>query len=394
MTPTPEDVSSAGERNSPPWEQLDRYIMGEATIAERKEVERWVETSPEGRQIVAHLKAVVQGEGEVRLDAHAGVDVRARIERILSAQTRSIGKRDVGRLTERDSQKLEIGKAQVLRGRALAGLGGGMLRKWAWASGATVAAICIFLFGRPHVSGEQGVTQTYTTRIGQRAIVTLRDGTRVTLAPQTTLRLAQFGTQSRSVALEGEAYFEVTRAAGAPFVVRSGSLTTRVLGTRFVVRHYPEDAHAHVSVLHGKTQVSVPSSTHAPVTLTAGYVADAGDSTITIKADRNVVTETRWMQGELLFHDTPLPEVLATLHRWYGYQFHCTDPALTRQVITVVLSTQSPAASLAILEQVLSVNLTMVGDTVTLTRRPVQPAHGGTRVRTYDVWTPNREAGR
>jgi ferric-dicitrate binding protein FerR (iron transport regulator) len=214
------------------------------------------------------------------------------------------------------------------------------------------------------------------------------------LAPQTTLRLAQFGAQSRTVTLQGEAYFEVAGAAGTPFIVQSGSMATRVLGTAFVVRHYSDDTRARVSVTAGKVNVSSLDRHFAPVTLTAGHAADVADSTISVRTGDNVALDTRWVDGELFFHDTPLLDVLTTLHRWYGYQFRCTDPALTRQLVTVILSTRSSSASLAILEQVLSVNLTVTGDTVTLAPRPARPVHGNARMRAYDIWTPNKGAGR
>ena len=266
-----------------------------------------------------------------------------------------------------------------------------------WAGILVAAALVIIALGVPRSFVMSGLTKTYATTTGNQATITLHDGTRITLAPRTTLRLANFSARSRTVWLDGEAYFEIPRAAGVPFIVRSGPVVTRVLGTAFTMRAYSGDAHARVAVTTGKVTVSSSMARFAPVTLAAGYLGDVTDSTITVKASKTgdeLAQETSWMHGRLVFHDTPVPEVLATLNRWYGYQFRCSDPSVMQQDLTVALSAQSSSAALAILEQVLNVNLTVVGDTVNMTPRHSPPVHGTTRTRSYDIWTPIKEAGR
>jgi transmembrane sensor len=239
-----------------------------------------------------------------------------------------------------------------------------------------------------------GMTQTYATGAGQRATLALDDGTRVILAPQTTLRLVHFDASSRTVMLDGEAYFEVLHATGTPFMVRAGSATARVLGTAFMVRHYRNDARARIAVTSGKVAISAASPHVAAAILTTGHVGDVTDSTVNVNTNGDAMSEAGWVRGKLIFHDVPLTQVLATLSRWYGYQFRFTDPALQQQNVTVGFNTQSSAAALALLEQVLGVKATVVGDTVTLAPRSARPSQSNTRIRTYDVWIPTKEVGR
>ncbi len=73
--------------------------------------------------------------------------------------------------------------------------------------------------------------------------------------------------------LEGEGYFEVTHDARRPFRVHAGDALTEDLGTRFVVRAYPELAAVDVAVAEG-----VVSLRRHPPRGTRG--AGAGDSAV------------------------------------------------------------------------------------------------------------------
>jgi transmembrane sensor len=260
-----------------------------------------------------------------------------------------------------------------------------------------VAVVAYVIFGLGVPSSRPGTTHTYTTDATHHAALTLDDGTRVTLAPGTTLRLSRFGSRSRDVMLSGEAYFEVVHTSGAPFLVHSGLVTTQVLGTTFLVRHRTGEAGVHVAVAEGKVRVTPGPSGIAvrpAVTLTAGRVVNVSDSTVDVFPIEGFTPGTGWASGKLSFHDAPLRDVLTALSQWYGREFRVADPALTRERVTLVLTTKSLTAALANLEQLLSVGLTVTGDTITLTPRPAQPANGARRTRTYHVWTPIKEVGR
>jgi ferric-dicitrate binding protein FerR (iron transport regulator) len=241
------------------------------------------------------------------------------------------------------------------------------LRGFGLAAAATVAFVAWRHTPAPSVSPRTDA-RTYATATGQQAVVTLDDGTSVTLAPQSTLRITRFDTHGRSVDLTGEAYFDVAHVDGAPFVVRTGVVETRVLGTTFFVRRYPQDRAAQVTVTTGKVAVSTRG--HQPaVTLTAGDIAAATDSSVVARNDPDAVRETGWLDGRLVFHDAPTPDVLQALHRWYGYEFRFADTTLAQRSLTVVISTRSSAEALGTLKTYLNVDLRFDGQVVTLVPR-------------------------
>lgn len=216
-----------------------------------------------------------------------------------------------------------------------------------------------------HAAPRLASTRTYATKIGQQAIVTLDDGTSVTLAPESKLRIGHFGAHNRTVELDGEAYFDVTHVDGAPFVVRTGAVETRVLGTSFFVRRYASDATAHITVMTGKVAVGTHGQ-QSPLVVTAGRGADATDSTVVAMRDPAQAWEIGWLDGRLVFHDAPTPDVLQALHRWYGYEFRFADSTLAQRSLTVVISTRSSAEALGALKTYLNVDLRFDGQIVTL----------------------------
>jgi transmembrane sensor len=252
----------------------------------------------------------------------------------------------------------------------------------------------MFFLVRHTSSHAIGTTQSYATGVNQQGIVMLDDGTRVTLAPQTMLRLIGFSKQNRMVFVDGKAYFEVSHTAGAPFEVRGGSVTARVLGTAFLVDHAPHSTRVRVGVEEGKIRVINASRASEARTITAGYVGEFTDSLTTVTAVIDSAPGTEWLHGKLVFYNTPVAVVLRTLSRWYGFQFRCADSTLPERNVTIGLSARSSASTLATLEQILSVNLTIVGDTVTLIPLAEQRTKGTPRIRSYDIWTPTREVGR
>jgi transmembrane sensor len=193
------------------------------------------------------------------------------------------------------------------------------------------------------------------------------------------------------VTVDGEAYFEVPKVAGAPFIVRSGAVATRVLGTSFLVRYRGDAGRVHIAVTDGKVTMA---GLFAQRTLTAGDIGDATDSTVKVSTVKEMTPEVEWENGKIVFRDTPVPKVLAALTHWYGLQFKCADSAINKQSVTVLISPSSSSAALSKLEQVLDVSLTVVGDTVMLAPRAVPLRMRMPRMHSYDVWIPHSEVGR
>jgi len=98
---------------------------------------------------------------------------------------------------------------------------------------------------------------TLSTQKGEQTSVILPDGSKVWLNVDTRLSYpVTYGVRSRKVQLEGEAYFEVMKNRELPFEVSSDGITTKALGTSFVVSSYPESSDIRSSLIEGSVEVN------------------------------------------------------------------------------------------------------------------------------------------
>jgi transmembrane sensor len=85
--------------------------------------------------------------------------------------------------------------------------------------------------------------------------IVLNDGSYVILQPASKIAWSQFDSTKREIHLEGEAFFQVSKDRARPFYVYTNELVTKVLGTSFDVRAFPNDNTIKVLVHTGKVTV-------------------------------------------------------------------------------------------------------------------------------------------
>lgn len=150
--------------------------------------------------------------------------------------------------------------------------------------------------------------------------VTLPDGSRVTLNRASRLRYAaEFGGETRLVALTGEAFFDVKRNPGKPFVIDARGTEVRVLGTSFNVNAATPNVTVTVATgtvrFSGKSEKNRRSGVILTKAETATFRAEA--DTI-LKGNRANPNALAYKTRVLLFEATPLSEVVEALNHTYG----------------------------------------------------------------------------
>lgn len=104
---------------------------------------------------------------------------------------------------------------------------------------------------------ETATMQTVYVPSGQRSKVTLADGTEVWLNAKTTFTFPnRFSPTSREVSLDGEGYFEVVHNEKKPFIVKTQHYNIQVLGTKFNVSAYSHTSSFEASLLSGIIEVT------------------------------------------------------------------------------------------------------------------------------------------
>lgn len=168
--------------------------------------------------------------------------------------------------------------------------------------------------------GEAAVTyNTISTPRGGQYQLTLQDGTKVWLNAESSLRFpTTFRSNERTVALEGEGYFEVVSNEKQPFFVHVGNMEVKVTGTHFNVKAYTDEPEIQTTLLQGKVAVRNGSS---EVMLLPGQQArlNISDARLTTKNEVDLTRVLAWKNDEFVFDDTEIKEVMRTLSRWYDF---------------------------------------------------------------------------
>ena len=163
---------------------------------------------------------------------------------------------------------------------------------------------------------------TYTAPLGQTISKMLPDGSSVLLSGGSTLAYKPFwGRNVRHVSLTGEAFFDV-ESDTKPFVVETFNSEVRVLGTRFNVKAWPEQADVYTSVILEEGSVSVadlrnPDAVH--YLEPDESIVVASDTTLpkrTLKLP--IDTKLAWRAGGHAFENEYLTDVAAALGRRYN----------------------------------------------------------------------------
>lgn len=187
-------------------------------------------------------------------------------------------------------------------------------------------------------------------RLSDNSLVTMSPGSEITYPEE-------FEGGKREVQLKGNAFFQVTKNESKPFLVYSGKLITKVLGTSFWIKTNEKDMALEVEVITGKVSVfennmvieSDPEAAHTDksnngVLLTPNqrvtYFSESGHLLTSIVA-KPVVIEDRKVSARLNFNNTPLPEIIAILHQEYGIEIVFANDRLEKCTFTGDVSDMS-----------------------------------------------------
>lgn len=183
----------------------------------------------------------------------------------------------------------------------------------------------------------------YRTGIGERRVVVLADGSRVTLNTGSQLQVYRQGRERRSTLVSGEAMFDVAHDPAHPFVVEAAGRYVRALGTSFIVRN--DAARLDVTLLTGSVDIgSIANVAGMPVRLTPGerYRGTASASPMLDRPRLDMVTA--WRHGELVLDETPLPEAVAEMNRYSSRPIVLQGQKLDRLRLSGVFQTSDSAS--------------------------------------------------
>jgi ferric-dicitrate binding protein FerR (iron transport regulator) len=195
---------------------------------------------------------------------------------------------------------------------------------------------------------------------GSKSTIELPDSSVVILNSGSTLSYPdKFETGSRTVILNGEAFFEVKKNKHRPFYVKTKDITIRVLGTKFNVKSYPDELTTETTLVSGKVEILRNSDldqkdntkTIAPIVLKpnqkAIFTREAGNTVLKGQekeeskektniqvqqvntpsilvaniADQNKAKteiDIAWKNNKLILNNNRFKDIIKKLERWYN----------------------------------------------------------------------------
>jgi len=162
------------------------------------------------------------------------------------------------------------------------------------------------------------IIQKITTS-GQKSTIMLSDGSKVTLNSASVIKYPkQFSVNSRTIQLDGEAFFEVAKDQSRPFTVIANQVSTTALGTSFNIKSSVKGLK--VSLATGKVVVSNAKSKRDKK-----YFLTSGEAVSFNHSDGRVLQSTfdfkkdlLWKEGVLYFDNAEFNEMMQKLESWYG----------------------------------------------------------------------------
>lgn len=179
---------------------------------------------------------------------------------------------------------------------------------------------------------ENVVMQTISSRQGMVSQFQLADGTKVWLNSGSEIEFPSvFAGEFREVKLNGEAFFEVSKNRNQPFRVNAKELQVEVTGTSFDVACYSEEKFSEVILVEGSVNLAAQEADKILEnrTLHPGQRGVYNEVTGKIRTEEVSVDKyISWREGNLIFRDDKMEEVVKRLSRWFNVEIFINDPEI------------------------------------------------------------------
>lgn len=336
-------------------ELISGYLMGTLNAEEVEEVEVWINSSSENMEIFREVLNEKDLQEMGRQLGHIDVEsdlmtVRAKAGLALTSDSQSIGKLTLWRYavaavvsaiifgaglfyfksqqqTSSDNKSAANEIAPGKQGATLTLANGKKIRLGEASSGklANESGVEIskstngqLIYEIKRNSGESNKVNTLITAKGETYKVRLPDGSLVYLNAASSLtyssNLIEHGR--RSVKLDGEAYFEVSKDKKYPFFVESRGQSVEVLGTHFNVNAYQDEPQIATTLLEGSVKVNVKGRTQ--LIRPGQQIVNYGGRLQVNEVSLDDITD--WKEGDFFLNHVDFKTAMRKIARWYDVE--------------------------------------------------------------------------
>jgi ferric-dicitrate binding protein FerR (iron transport regulator) len=294
------------------YSSINKYLAGQASEAEVKEIFRWIDSSPENRNEFIQYKKIWSLTSDAKENTHrAWVNLSAKLVKPRAKQY----------------QVFSIAKVAA----------------------SMILAFGIGILAQYLLSVSQKTEKVYLAEtqievpLGQMSNITLPDGTTVRLNSGTKLFYSgNFHSGDRIVSLSGEAFFDVAKDNSHPFIVKTNSLDFKVYGTSFNIQAYPDDQKTNTTLVEGSLGL-VDKAGRELYRLEPGENATFTGATKRIEVSKvNLDLYTSWKDGLVTFRNEKLKDVAKKIERWYNVEIVINNKRIGEEVYLGTIMKNKP----------------------------------------------------
>ena len=362
------------------WILIARKFSGDATAEELAELELLLLQSPCENYSMEILYDLWNSKGE---KDHQYSENRYK-ELVLRMQHKGI---DEGRFT--DNEKLILNDTEPKRKRS---------KKWfLWFSSFLVIGLAGFVFlqnkgaSERIIQPELLVKNEIKTTYGSKTNLVLPDGTKVWLNAGSKMTYdKEYGVNLREINLTGEAYFDVIKDPKKPFIIHTGKINIKVLGTAFNVRCYPDEKNTETSLVRGSLEVTMKegmekiilkpneklivkntenqlgktnhSQPGKKINKSTGNIFEI--SRLSVLPRDSSIVETSWVNNKLVFRSETFEQVALKMEKWYAVSILFKDEKVKEKKFTGIFEKETIEQALNALQLITLFNYRIIRDTV------------------------------
>jgi ferric-dicitrate binding protein FerR (iron transport regulator) len=289
-------------------EQIERYITGTADANDITFVESLISHGAQNFELRNHLET--EWESGNYNDFPSEIVLNSMLDRVHHI------------IRNKENQKRQLLVPRIVR--AFSRVAAILLLPLLLAGSLTI----IYLLKSSSSIIEQSATSVIHAPMGSRVSFNMPDGTTGWLNSGSSLTYSIPFNNNRNVALNGEAWFNVTHDQNHPFEISAGKSRVKVLGTSFNVSAYQEAQYIEVVLQEGKVEFYQDSQSEK--------VTMAPSQKLVFSNGKIDVTNTdpskyeAWTNGQLVFRGDNMAEVARRIERWYNVKVILEDQDLEK----------------------------------------------------------------
>lgn len=291
---------------------LIRLFSGDADPEEKKEIAIWLDQSAENKKLYSDLQEIWLSSG-IKTNAddyHLEEAIKKFRDQIRKTETTPVRKINFNRILK-------------------------------------YAAIVLLALALPfsyymgiRSNSKDGSVTTISCAYGDKSSIVLPDNSHVWLNSGSKLTFNSNFRDGRKVALEGEAFFEVSKDKHHPFEVKTADVKIEVLGTKFNLKAYSDEKSVSTTLVEGSVKISSEYQ-HELMKPDQKMTFDKESKQMTVEKLTDTSLETDWKDGRFVFRNETLAELKPKLERWFDVDIFFGDEQVKNRRFTGVLGRES-----------------------------------------------------